>query len=136
MTYSPNGQGRYDQTKEINFQIKIGNNVIPDYPIVSQSEFYSQLKKALGIHTSSWHALDIYPSGISSYNTNRFIIGIDTERCVGASFTGIETKSGGLTHIIMKCANPFNGILAKNMHIVLCCEKVIKVRATGVEVYE
>jgi hypothetical protein len=36
----------------------------------------------------------------------------------------------------MKCANPFNGILAKNMHIVLCCEKVIKVRATGVEVYE
>jgi hypothetical protein len=94
------------------------------------------LKKALGIHTSSWHALDIYPSGISSYNTNRFIIGIDTERCVGACFTGLETKTGALTHIIMKCANPFNGILAKNMHIVLCCEKVIKVRATGVEVYE
>ena len=72
MTYSQNGQGQYDQPKEINFQMKIGNNVIPDYPIVSQSEFYSQLKKALGIHTSSWHALDIYPSGISSYNTNRF----------------------------------------------------------------
>jgi hypothetical protein len=31
MTYSTNGQGRYDQTKEIGFQMKIGYNVIQDF---------------------------------------------------------------------------------------------------------
>ena len=64
----------YNFNKELEFQVQIGSKMIPEYPIRSLSETYSQLKKALGIHSSPWHSIS--PS-YQQYMKDHFIIGID-----------------------------------------------------------
>ena len=77
----------YDFTKELEFQVQIGSKMIPEYPIRSISETYSQLKKALGIHSSPWHSIS--PS-YQQYSKDKYIIGIDCERVLDASWTGLN----------------------------------------------
>ena len=75
---------------------------------------------------------------MGSYNDSRFIIGINGEKALGAAFTGIENKSGGLTHIKLRANDSgrttfVNGI-ADTMHIIMVNDQVVKIRATGVEI--
>ena len=72
--------------------------------------------------------------GDGSYNDSKFIVGIDTEKTLGASDTGIETNFGGLMQLRLKSTDPN---LAKNpiadfCHIILVSDQVIKLKATGV----
>ena len=142
----------WDQT-DIEFQLNIGNTIFPDIPIRSQSEFFYNLRKALGISHSNYHSIDIKSSGIGSYHDSKFIIGIDTEKTLQAAWTGIETKSGSLMHIKMKMSgNPVltgprdfnnaeipnltaftnnNSSIATMCHIVLVPDLVVKLYATG-----
>ena len=59
----------------------------------STAEVFYQLTKTLGVHTSSFHGLDITPE---KWHNNRFIVGIDTEKVLSAGFTGLNTKAGDL----------------------------------------
>ena len=57
------------------YQVQIGSKLIPEYPVNSLSENYSQLKKTVGrafkMH-SSW------------YRSRKYILGLDLEKDSGA----------------------------------------------------
>ena len=123
---------------ELEFRLYIGNVLFPDYPITSQSEFFYNLRKCLGICGSTWHSISIDGYGIGSYNDSKFIVGIDTEKTLGASYTGIETNFGGLMQVRLKSADPnlaYNTI-ADFMHIILVSDQVVKLKATGIIILE
>ena len=65
----------------------------------SQAESFYQLRKTMGILGSAYHSLDI--TGLE-YKNNKFIIGFDLEKMLGASFTGYNSKSGDLLTIKLK----------------------------------
>ena len=71
---------------EHSYQVQIGSKLIPEYPVTSVTESYSQLKNTVGraftMH-SSW------------YRSHEYIIGLDLERVSGARFTGLP-KPGDL----------------------------------------
>ena len=75
---------------EHTYQVQIGAKLVPEYPVSSLAESYSQLKKTVGrsfkMH-SSW------------YRSRKYIIGLDLEKITGASFTGMSTKACDLLTI-------------------------------------
>ena len=60
--------GIRSKDSELELRLYIGNVLYPDYPITSQSEFFYNLRKCLGIHGSTWHSIDIPSIGYGSYN--------------------------------------------------------------------
>ena len=56
-----NVDGAYSSVSDGEFeaQLQIGSKLFPEYPIRSRNEAYYQLKKTLGVHSSSVHNLDI-----------------------------------------------------------------------------
>ena len=79
--------GQLTPTNGHSYQVQIGSKPIPEYPVNSLAESYSQLKKTVGrafkMH-SSW------------YRSRKYIIGLDLEKISGAGFTGLSTKAGDL----------------------------------------
>merc|ERR1711966_356657 len=79
--------GQLTLANEYSYQVQIGSKLVPEYPVTSLSESYSQLKKTVGrsfkIH-SSW------------YRSRKYIIGLDLEKVSGAGFTGMSTKAGDM----------------------------------------
>ena len=80
-------------SKEHSYQVQTGSKLIPEYPVNSLSESYSQLKRTVGrpfkMH-SSW------------YRSRKYIIGLDLEKISGAGFTGLSTKACDLLTLNFK----------------------------------
>ena len=124
-------EDKYDSTKEVQFEMSVGSHKWPEYPIKSIAESYYQLKKTLGIHGSAFHTMDIQEG---EYNNNKFVIGIDTEKMLGASFTGFNSKSGDLMTIKLDNTGLRTGI--DRIFVVLHYDAVLQINDTGVIVYE
>lgn len=119
---------------EFEFQVQIGSKLFPEYPIRSHAEAFYQLRKTLGVQSSKVHSFDISPQ---EYRDNRLILGIDTEKSLGASFTGLNTRAGDLMTVRMKYSNALaNDLYADNIHIVLHTDNILKIGMTGVSVYD
>ena len=128
-----NATNVYDPGREVELQIQIGSKLFPEYPIRSLGEAFYQLKKTLGIHTSSFHNIDI-PEIM--YRNRKFIVGIDTEKVLSAGFTGLNTKAGDLMTIRVKQASTDGASQADKMQIILHADMILNIRDTGVEVME
>ena len=85
--------GAYDYAKELQWKLQIGSKMIPEYPCRSLAETFYQLKKALGIAGSAFHSVDLTPA---KYMNDHFIIGVDCEKVLDASWTGLNTRAGDL----------------------------------------
>ena len=86
------------------------------------------------MQSSKVHSFDISPQ---EYRDNRLILGIDTEKSLGASFTGLNTRAGDLMTVRMKYNNALsNKLYADNIHIVLHTDNILKIGTTGVSVYD
>ena len=123
----------YDRAKELEFQMQIAYKLFPEYPIRSLAETYYQLKKCLGIQTSTFHSIDVSER---DYRTHKFIVAIDTERVLNAGFTGLNTKSGDLMTIRSKSLSATLADHPTRMQIVLHADMILNIRDTGVEVFE
>lgn len=148
--YGYNTVGIYDKDKDIqSLQVQIGSETHPEYPIRSSKEAYYHLTKTLPFddrinshnlehHT---HSLDIAPR---QYFSNKFIVGIDTEKVHDAAYTAKDLRAGDL--LTVKCTFPTvstdvvtagtTGRDPDYMHIVLVHENVITIRDLGVSVLE
>ena len=122
--------GTYDFTKELNFTLQIGSKKFPEYPIKNAADAYYQLRKSLGIHGSAFHSINIKGN---EFMTNQFVLGIDTDKILGASFTGYITKSGDLITLALENNGFANG---DRIHSVLHYDAVLNIRDQGVEVLE
>ena len=79
--------------RELNFEMQIGDKKYPENPIQSAAEAFYQLRKSLGLHAVN-ALMDIQAD---EYRGNKFVIGIDIEKVLGASFSGYNSKAGDLT---------------------------------------
>jgi hypothetical protein len=103
------------ETDIVEFQLHVGSDTIPQYPIRSLAEFAYHLEKALDL-TASVEGISI---NAAKYRTENFIIGLDVEKAGtgpggGAEFTGLDTSVGGGSNIRieMKNLNAFAGAAA------------------------
>ena len=82
--------GQLTLANEHSYQVQTGAKLVPEHPVNSLSESYSQLKKTVGrsfkMH-SSW------------YRSRKYIIGLDLERISGAGFIVMSTKACDLLTI-------------------------------------
>jgi len=127
---------KFDKNYELEFHMQIGSKLYPEYPIRSLANTFSELKKSVGILGSNFHSVSITPK---QYRNDHFIIGIDTEAAIGASFTGKSLKSGDLLSVRVKPMVPTtvtSAMMPKQVHIVLHADVVLEVSDAGVSVFE
>jgi hypothetical protein len=125
---------KYDYGKELQWQLQIGSKMFPEYPCRSMAETFYQLKKALGIHGSSYHSLSI---SAEQYINDHFIIGVDTEKILEAGFTGLNTKAGDLMVLRGKGSNAnMTTAWASNVYIVLHTDMILEIRDVGAQVFD
>jgi len=122
----------HDQNYEIQrLQVQIGSKLFPEYPITSHCEAFYSLRKALGVQSNNLHSIDIDGN---SYRNNKFIVGIDTEKLLGLSFTGMNTRNNLMT-VHLKTNNTA-AYMANRMHVVLLSEQILEVGDVGVSVFD
>jgi hypothetical protein len=112
------------------FQLQIGSKLFPEYPIKTHCEAFYSLRKALGIQANNLHSIDIDGN---EYRNNKFIIGIDTEKLLGLSFTGMNTRNNLMT-VHLKTLTGANQ--ADRMHIILLAEQIVELGDSGAMVYD
>ena len=69
--------GPYENKYEMEYQIQIGSKMFPEYPVRSINQAFYELKKALGIASSSFHSIS--PTRYQ-YQNDHFIAAADTEK--------------------------------------------------------
>jgi hypothetical protein len=112
------------------FQLQIGSKLFPEYPIKTHCEAFYSLRKALGIQANNLHSIDIDGN---EYRNNKFIVGIDTEKLLGLSFTGMNTRNNLMTvHLKTQDTN----FKADRMHIILLAEQILELGDSGSMVYD
>ncbi len=68
----------------------------------------------------------------NEYRNNKFIIGVDTERLLGVSFSGTNTKNALMT--VKLKTTELNK--ASRINIVLMAQQVIEIKNTGIEIFD
>jgi hypothetical protein len=112
------------------FQLQIGSKLFPEYPIKTHCEAFYSLRKALGIQANNLHSIDIDGN---DYRNNKFIVGIDTEKLLGLSFTGMNTRNNLMTVHLKTQTGIYQ---ADRMHIILLAEQIVELGDTGCMVYD
>lgn len=122
-------KSEFDKDEEVQIQLLVGNKTFPVFPIRSAAEAYTHLKKALGIHGSSFHSLSI--DTIQKYCYDHFIVAFDTEKVLGASFSGINCRQD-LISISVKPANG-NSFVRRptKVWVAMQTDNVVEIRETG-----
>ena len=127
------GQGHFDPSTELEFQLQIGSKKFPESEIKSTSEAFYNLRKTMGVHASSNHSMGI---DMHEYLFDNFIVGIDTEKSMQASGTGENLKSGQLISLKYKFTDSTAAHWPKQMYITLHSQQLLEIGATGVQVYD
>ena len=128
-------QGAFNWNREVQWQVLIGNKTYPIMPLRSAAEAYYQLQKGLGIHGSAWHSISI--DSLTKYVNDHYIVALDTERVLGASFSGINCRQDLLT-VQAKGANLSleTGVLPDQIYVVLNADYIVEIRDTGCTVFD
>ena len=100
------------------FQLQIGSKLFPEYPIKTHCEAFYSLRKALGIQANNLHSIDVDGN---EYRNNKFIVGVDTEKLLGLSFTGMNTRNNLMT---VHLKTQIEDYKADRMHIILLAEQI------------
>jgi hypothetical protein len=91
------------------------------------SQFWYRLTSALGVVHSASHNLAITRD---EYETNKFIMAFDTERCPTATGTGFNAAKGELITLSMKGLSNTHQRASVFVH----CDCIIELRDTGADV--
>ena len=111
-------------------QLQIGSKLYPEYPIKSHAECFYSLRKALGVQANNLHNIDIDGN---EYRNDKFILGIDTEKLLGLSFTGMNTRNNLMTVHLKTQTGDYK---ADRMHIVLLAEQILELGDSGSMVFD
>ena len=129
MSYSPY---IYDQNYEMEFQLQVGSKLFPEYPMRTLQECFYQLKKCMGTECSNFHELDITTF---EFRNHKFIAAFDTEKALGASFTGLNIKQGSLMTLKMK-SGAASAQMPDTVYLILHFDSILNIRDSGIEVFE
>jgi hypothetical protein len=131
--YAGAGYNTYNEEGEFEFQLQLGSKLYPEYPIRSHAEAFYQLRKTLGVQSSSIHNFDI---DNHEYRSHKFILAIDMERVLEAGFTGMNTKAGDILNIRFDHRGTNAVYYAHSMHVIMQSDNILEIRDGGVSVYD
>lgn len=120
----------YTANGELEVSLQIGSKKFPDYPLRTVSEQFSALRKCMGIHGSTFHSIDM---DTYQYRTHKYIVGIDTEKVLQASFSGENLKSGSLLTLMMKNIGSDSARYPTSAFVTMHCDCIMNIRDVGVE---
>ena len=86
----------------------------------------------MGTEASNFHSLDITPY---EFRNHKFIAAFDTEKALGASFTGLNIKQGSLMTLKMK-SGAQSSQMPDTVYLVLHFDSILNIRDSGCEVFE
>ena len=107
--------GSYVKDRELSFEMQTGAKEHPEYPIQSAAEAFYQLRKSLGLHAVN----ALMDMRADEYRSNKFVIGIDIEKVLGASSSGYNSRAGDLTVLRLKPAYA-NTIATAGTNYIMC----------------
>lgn len=122
-----------NQAGEFEVQIQIGSKKFPETEIRSHAEAYYQLRKCLGVQSSTVHSFDI---SASEYRNSKLIMGFDTEKNLGSGFTGISTRAGDLLTVKFNHRSTKPEDFAQQVYITLHSDNVLEIRDSAVSVFD
>jgi hypothetical protein len=131
--YAKGANNKFDSEAEFSFQLQLGSKLFSEYPIASHAEAYYQLRKTLGVQSSTLHNFDI---DSHEYRNWKFILGIDMERVLEAGFTGINTRSGDILSVRFDHKSSVTKDYATSMHIVLHADVILEIRDSGTVIFD
>lgn len=131
--YAKGAINQYDSDAEFEFQLNLSGKMYPEYPIRSHAEAFYQLRKTLGVQSSTLHNFDI---NSHEYRNWKCILGTDFERILESSFSGINTRAGDLLSIKFDHKSTVTSDYATSMHIVLHADCILEIRDSGVQVFD
>ena len=126
--YHSMGATAHDPDAEVEIQMQIGSKKFPEYPIKSAAEAFYHLRKTVGIHASPWASTSLIGRW---YRHDKFIVGVDTEKVLGASFTGYNSKAGDLLTVSLKKTGAPTKVFT-----TLHYDSILNVMDSGVQVLE
>ena len=132
-SYAKGAYNKYDREGEFEFQLQLGSKLFSEYPIRSHAEAFYQLRKTLGVQSSTLHNFDI---DSHEYRNWKFILGIDMERVLEAGFTGINTRSGDILSVRFDHRSSVSKDYATSMHIVLHADVILEIRDSGTVIFD
>ena len=127
--------GFQDSTRNLSWQIQVGNKKYPEFECSSLSETMYFLRRAIHYMNPNQDALSF---NYTQYRSDKFIIGMSYEKMSDVDMTGINTKMGSLLTLKLKGAN---GTLAGGEEIQeifshLISETVLELRESGSVLYD
>ena len=133
MPYAGFAANQYNSLGEFEAQLQLGAKLYPEYPIRSHAEGFYQLRKTLGVKSSTMHNFDI---DSHEYRSTKFIWATDMERVLESSFSGINTRAGDILNIRFDHNDGTAANYATSMHIILHSDQVLEIRDGGVTVFD
>ena len=129
------GQGFQDFTRNLSWQMQVGNKKFPEFECQSLAEAFYFLRRTVHLHNVEQNSLNI---SYKQYRENKFIIGVSFEKMADVNFTSINTKMGSLLTFKIKGTQ---GSLATDEQIQeifthLVSESVLELRESGAVVYD
>ena len=129
------GQGFQDFTRNLSWQMQVGNKKFPEFECQSLAEAFYFLRRTIHYHNADQNSLNI---SYKQYRENKFIIGVSFEKMADVNFTSINTKMGSLLTFKIKGTQ---GALAPAEQIQeifthLTSESILELRESGAVVYD
>ena len=129
------GKGFQDYSRNLSWQLQVGNKKWPEFEVQSLSEAFYFLRRTLHYHNYDQNSLNI---SYKQYRENKYIIAVSFEKMQDVNFTSINTKMGSLITFKIKGTE---GTLAETEQIqeVFChltSETVLEILESGAVVYD
>ena len=131
--YAKGSNNQFNSNGEFEAQLQLGSKLYPEYPIRSHSEAFYQLRKTMGVQSSSLHSFDV---DSHDFRTCKFIWGTDFERVLEAGFTGMNTRNSDILSVRFDHNDSNAANYATSMHIVLHSDNILEIRDSGVQVFD
>ena len=129
------GQGFQDVSRNLSWQIQVGNKKWPEFECQSLSEAFYFLRRTLHYHNGDQNSLNI---SYKQYREDKFIIGVPFEKMPDVNFTSINTKMGNLITFKIKGTEgplaPAEQIQEIFVHMI--SESLLELRESGAIVYD
>ena len=129
------GQGFQDFTRNLSWQMQVGNKKFPEFECQSLAEAFYFLRRTIHYHNADQNSLNI---SYKQYRENKFIIGVSFEKMADVNFTSINTKMGSLlTFKIKGTQGPLaTGEQIQEIFTHLTSESILELRESGAIVYD
>ena len=129
------GQGFQDFSRNLSWQIQVGNKKWPEFECQSLSEAFYFLRRTLHYHNGDQNSMNI---SYKQYRENKFIIGVSFEKMQDVNFTSINTKMGSL--ITFKIKGTEGPLIAaeqiQEIFVHMVSESILELRESGSIVYD